>query len=145
MMGSPQPFKMLEQKIPSLQPRTRSAIKIQRVVLPCEKQFIKRPPVFHRRDYVLCCVGLRFCLSITSYSSYSKKVRLIFLGNEYIFLPKAKKCVIIKLCKHPSGGYAFAIRPILSGLVNRMSAGILKKNSMEEILWRKNLIFRRKT
>ena len=41
MMGSPQPFNTLEQKHPSLQPSTRSAIKIQRVVLPCEKQFIR--------------------------------------------------------------------------------------------------------
>ena len=46
MIGSPQPLSTLEQKIPSLHPRIKSAIKIQRVVLPCEKQFIKKPPVF---------------------------------------------------------------------------------------------------
>lgn len=71
MMGSPQPLKTFEQNAPSFEPRTSKAIRIQRVTLPWEQQFIK---------YLLCLAAgrmyefsssaeavdiLRYCLSIT--------------------------------------------------------------------------------
>ena len=42
MMGKPQPLKMPSQKDPSFEPKTSSAMRIQRVVLPCVQQFIKK-------------------------------------------------------------------------------------------------------
>ena len=41
MMGKPQPLKTFEQKIPSFEPSTSRAIRIQRVALPDKQQFIE--------------------------------------------------------------------------------------------------------
>lgn len=40
-MGKPQPLNTFEQKMPSFEPRTSKAIRIQRVILPWEQQFIR--------------------------------------------------------------------------------------------------------
>jgi len=65
-MGKPQPLNTFEQNIPSFEPSTIKAIKIQRVTLPEKQQFINKPPVFRRRGYVDCSETekyLRFYLS----------------------------------------------------------------------------------
>ena len=49
-MGNPQPLKMLEQKIPSFEPSTSNAMRIQRVVLPEKQQFIKNLLCFAAGD-----------------------------------------------------------------------------------------------
>ena len=64
-MGRPQPLNALEQKIPSFEPSTSKAIRIQRVVLPpVKQQFIKNLLCFAAG---VCNVhpkrnDLRFCL-----------------------------------------------------------------------------------
>lgn len=40
-MGNPHPLKIPEQQKPSFEPQTSKAIRIQRVTLPWEQQFIK--------------------------------------------------------------------------------------------------------
>ena len=88
MIGKPQPLKIFEQNIPSFEPSTSNAIRIQRVELPVKQQFIKNLPCVRRRGYVIDFIG-NTCGSYSFY--YIIFHFLCFCVKKYVVKTKKQK------------------------------------------------------
>lgn len=102
-MGKPQPLKIPSQKIPSFEPRIRSAMRIQRVVLPCKQQFIKHNlPCLYRskgeRERSLCS-GFFLCYYIVRTAKEKMFAKDFSFLSEFIAFYK-KVCYTIKGFRH---------------------------------------------